>query len=143
MGAILSCVMHITCAHVAGLGGFGRLGGFGGFGGRFPASTQRNKCVAKRHRKFQATISVNGKPHILGSFFTLEEAALCYARHLGPERSATEAAEVRDGVWEHVASCSIQRLLPRRWELVAMCSIQRQLPRRRTGSGTAMPLLHR
>ena len=51
------------------------------------------KGVLKLHHKFQATCVVNGKRRSLGSFLTSEEAALCYARYLGPERSAAEAAE--------------------------------------------------
>ena len=51
------------------------------------------KGVFKHHHKFLATCMVNGKRRSLGSFFTSEEAALCYARYLGPERSGAEAAE--------------------------------------------------
>ena len=41
------------------------------------------------------TIRESGKKSRLGSFATPEEAALCYARHIGAERAAAEAAEAR------------------------------------------------
>ena len=58
------------------------------------------KCVAKQVSggKYVAQINKshkNGKQRYLGRFATPEEAALCYARHIGAERAAAEAAEAR------------------------------------------------
>jgi ubiquitin/hemin uptake protein HemP len=55
------------------------------------------KCVYKHHGgKYTAQITENGKSRFLGNFATPEEAALCYARHIGAERAAAEAAEAAD-----------------------------------------------
>ena len=51
--------------------------------------------VQKRGGKYVASMWENGKTHYLGIFATPEEAALCYARHVGAERTAAEAAEAR------------------------------------------------
>jgi hypothetical protein len=49
------------------------------------------KGVRKDNGKFAAQIRENGKQRHLGLFATPEEAALCYARHVGAERAAAEA----------------------------------------------------
>jgi hypothetical protein len=41
------------------------------------------KCVSKHGGKYQAKVQENGKWRHLGYFATAEEAALCYARHIG------------------------------------------------------------
>ena len=53
------------------------------------------KGVRKNHGKYRAVIKENGKERLLGNFATPEEAALHYARHIGKERAAAEAAEAR------------------------------------------------
>ena len=53
------------------------------------------KGVIKRGSKYDAVASENGAQRRLGNFSTAEEAALCYARYIGAERAATEAAEAR------------------------------------------------
>jgi hypothetical protein len=53
------------------------------------------KGVYKGKRKYGVMIRENGKEHHLGRFATPEEAALCYARYIGPERAAAWAAEAR------------------------------------------------
>jgi ubiquitin len=53
------------------------------------------KCVYKHGGKYEAKITENGKSRHLGYFATPEEAALCYARHIGAERAAAEAADAR------------------------------------------------
>ena len=50
------------------------------------------KGVSKNHDKYTAKIRENGKQRSLGTFVTPEEAALCYARYIGAERAAAEAA---------------------------------------------------
>ena len=61
-----------------------------------PSSNETGfKCVAKNKAKYEAVTRENGKTHRLGTFVTPEEAALCYARYLGAERAAAEAAEAR------------------------------------------------
>ena len=45
--------------------------------------------------KYRAQIREQGKKRHLGTFATPEEAALCYARHIGAERVAAEVAEAR------------------------------------------------
>jgi hypothetical protein len=45
--------------------------------------------------KYRAQIREHGKKRHLGTFATPEEAALCYARHIGEERVAAEVAEAR------------------------------------------------
>ena len=58
------------------------------------------RSVVKHGGKYQAQIKENGKTRHLGSFATLEEAALCYARHVGAKRAAAEAALARgEGPW--------------------------------------------
>ena len=51
------------------------------------------KGVSKSYGRYDARIRENGKQRHLGIFATPEEAALCYARHIGAERAAEEAAE--------------------------------------------------
>eukprot|EP00900_Chrysochromulina_parva_P011613 jgi/Chrpa1/20452/Chrysochromulina_OHIO_Genome00003064-RA len=53
------------------------------------------KGAHKRGGKYEACIREDGKQRYLGRFATPEEAALCYARHIGAERAAAEAAEAR------------------------------------------------
>jgi hypothetical protein len=53
------------------------------------------KGVSKDGGKYQAKITENGKWRHLGNFATAEEAALCYARHIGAERAAVEAADAQ------------------------------------------------
>jgi hypothetical protein len=62
-----------------------------------PASNNRAgfKGVTKRYGKYQAQIKVSGTMRHLGSFATQEEAALCFARHLGAERAAAAATTAR------------------------------------------------
>jgi hypothetical protein len=50
------------------------------------------KGVSADGGQYRATICENGKRNHLGNFATDHEAALHYARHLGPERSAVAAA---------------------------------------------------
>ena len=51
------------------------------------------RCVRKHFGNYQVEIKENFKRRHLGIFATPEEAALCYARHIGAERAAEEAAE--------------------------------------------------
>ena len=51
------------------------------------------KGVSKNGSKYVAMVWDNRKKCYLGIFATPEEAALCYARHIGAERAAAEAAE--------------------------------------------------
>eukprot|EP00900_Chrysochromulina_parva_P022369 jgi/Chrpa1/4766/Chrysochromulina_OHIO_Genome00013097-RA len=61
-----------------------------------PSSNETGfKCVAKNKAKYEAVTRENGKTHRLGTFATPEESALCYARYIGAERAAAEAAEAR------------------------------------------------
>ena len=53
------------------------------------------KCVYKERGKYAAKTRENGKLSHLGTFATPEEAALCYARHVGAARAAAEAAGAR------------------------------------------------
>ena len=53
------------------------------------------KGVAEHYGRYQGQIWENGKRRYVGSFATPEEAALCYARHIGAERAAAEAATAR------------------------------------------------
>jgi len=53
------------------------------------------KGAHKRGGKYEACIREDGKQRYLGRFATPEEAALCYARHIGAERAAAEAADAR------------------------------------------------
>jgi hypothetical protein len=53
------------------------------------------KGVSRRGGRYEAKIWENGKSRNLGSFATPEEAALCYARHIGAERAAAEAADAK------------------------------------------------
>ena len=54
------------------------------------------KVVLKDHGKYQAQATEEGKKRYLGIFNTPEEAALCYARHIGAARAAAEAAEAAE-----------------------------------------------
>ena len=56
------------------------------------------KGVYRDGRKFEAYVREGGKERYLGLFGTPEEAALAYARHVGIERAAREAAKAR-GEW--------------------------------------------
>ena len=51
------------------------------------------KLSGRKARPYEARIWENGSMRHLGIFATAKEAALCYARHVGPERAAAEAAE--------------------------------------------------
>ena len=51
------------------------------------------KNVKKEGNRYVAFANKKGKSHVLGRFKTPEEAALCYAKHIGKERAAEEAAE--------------------------------------------------
>jgi len=71
------------------------------------------KCVYKHGGRYEAKIAENGKSRHLGTFATPEEGALCYARHIGVERAAAEAADARiaapqpltaDEVWAAAAA---------------------------------------
>jgi len=53
------------------------------------------KGVTLARGRYNVDVYENGKMHRLGCFATPEEAALCYARHLGAERAAAEAAKER------------------------------------------------
>jgi hypothetical protein len=53
------------------------------------------KGVYKDSGKFAARIRENGKQRHLGLFATPEEAALCYARHVGAERGSGGGGEGR------------------------------------------------
>ena len=53
------------------------------------------KGVYKEGGKYSSRIMENGKLRQLGNFVTPEEAALCYARHIGRERATAEAAQAR------------------------------------------------
>ena len=53
------------------------------------------RSVVKHGGKYKVQIRENGKTRHLGIFATPEEAALCYARHIGAERAAARAAEAR------------------------------------------------
>ena len=58
----------------------------------------KNVALSGGAKPYQSHVSVNGKRKTLGSFATAEEAALAYARFLGPASSAAEAAAVADAV---------------------------------------------
>ena len=60
-----------------------------------PSSETGYKGVAKKYGMYKARVVERGMQRHLGSFTTPEEAALCYARHVGVERSAAESAEAR------------------------------------------------
>ena len=62
-----------------------------------PSSSNESgfKGVMKHEGKYKVSIREKGKRHYLGCFATPEEGALCYARHIGAERAAAEAAEAR------------------------------------------------
>jgi len=53
------------------------------------------KGVRKHSGRYKAHIKEKGKHRYLGVFSTPEEAALCYARYIGAERAAAEAAQAR------------------------------------------------
>ena len=52
-------------------------------------------------KPFQALVWRNGKMQHLGRYATAEEAALAYARELGPEDSKTAAAEAEPAARAH------------------------------------------
>jgi hypothetical protein len=51
------------------------------------------KGVRKKDGRYDVLIRENGKQRYIGTFVTPEEAALCYARRVGAERAAAEAAQ--------------------------------------------------
>jgi flagella basal body P-ring formation protein FlgA len=53
------------------------------------------KGVRNKGGRFEVFITENGKQRYISTFATPEEAALCYARSIGAERAAAEAAEAR------------------------------------------------
>ena len=57
------------------------------------------KYVYKIKNRFQVKVKCigGGRSECCGCFATAEEAALCYARHIGAERAAAEAARARVG----------------------------------------------
>ena len=67
------------------------------------------RCVRKHFGNYQVEIKENFKRRHLGIFATPEEAALCYARHIGAERAAAVAEEARgEGSAERVAADAAQ-----------------------------------
>ena len=62
-----------------------------------PSSSNESgfKGVKTQQGKYSVAIREKGKQLHLGCFATPEEGALCYARHIGAKRAATEAAEAR------------------------------------------------
>ena len=62
-----------------------------------PSSSNKTgfKGVKTHQGKYSVAIKEKGNQLHLGYFATPEEGALCYARHIGAERAATEAAEAR------------------------------------------------
>jgi hypothetical protein len=57
-----------------------------------PANTPSGyKCVQCRANRFIVNVHMQGKTTQLGSYSTAPEAALAYARHIGPARCAVEA----------------------------------------------------
>jgi len=50
--------------------------------------------AASKDRPFMVHGKVNGKQKMIGAFSTREEAALCYARHLGPDKCRIALLEV-------------------------------------------------
>ena len=53
------------------------------------------RCVRKHFANYQVQIKENGKQRHLGIFATPEEAALCYARHIGAKHVEAAVAEAR------------------------------------------------
>jgi hypothetical protein len=53
------------------------------------------KGVTLTRGRYYVDVCENGMTRHLGGFATREEAALCYARHIGAERAAAEAAKER------------------------------------------------
>ena len=53
------------------------------------------RCVRNHFAKYQVQIKENGKQRHLGIFATPEEAALCYARHIGAKHVEAAVAEAR------------------------------------------------
>jgi len=53
------------------------------------------KGVLRNRGRYQTKVREGGKKRNLGFFASLEEAALCYARHVGAARAAAQAAEAR------------------------------------------------
>ena len=77
-----------------------------------PASNNRSgfRGVARFRDKFQAQEYDDGKPkRHLGMFDTAEAAALAYARHVGKERAAREAAEARAEGGGHLARATAEQ----------------------------------
>ena len=62
-----------------------------------PSSSRETgfKGVAKHRGGYKVQSRDNRKLRHLGVFTTPEEAALCYARYIGAERAAAEAAQAR------------------------------------------------
>ena len=62
-----------------------------------PSSSNKSgfKGVYKFRGKYQVSISESGKMRFLGNYATPEEGALCYAKNIGAERAAAEAAKAR------------------------------------------------
>ena len=50
---------------------------------------------ASKERPFMVHGKINGKQKMIGAFSTREEAALCYARHLGPAKCSIALLEVK------------------------------------------------
>ena len=69
-----------------------RSSGKTGFAKVLKKSRTPNSRAAPRRRRPYAQINLRGRKRSLGDFATAEEAALAYARHLGPEASAEEQA---------------------------------------------------
>jgi hypothetical protein len=67
--------------------------------------------VRKHGGKYQAKIKVNGNRRLLGTFATPEEAALCYARHVGAERAAAEPGEEDGDEGEEAAASKARNLV--------------------------------
>jgi hypothetical protein len=67
--------------------------------------------VRKHGGKYQAKIKVNCNRRLLGTFATPEEAALCYARHVGAERAAAEPGEEDGDEGEEAAASKARNLV--------------------------------
>ena len=65
------------------------------------------KWVSKRGGRYEAHCNKDGKKRFLGTYATAEEAALCYARHIGAERAAAEAARARVGAATEAARARV------------------------------------
>jgi hypothetical protein len=51
--------------------------------------------------KYMTKIREDGRKRVLGRFSTPEEAAFCYAKHIGAKRAAEEAAEAAVATAKH------------------------------------------